>query len=131
MLPGVSVSLRRTSCLPAMHPASTILHRGRTTWSPAPPRVGSAAGTPVHGQFVHGLDPWICCTTPGLHIPDDGLATFVNVDMLDFDRLLRTAPVTLERLHLIREGPHQLIESLSFPCRGCQNCSPLCPCNGP
>jgi hypothetical protein len=35
-----------------------------------------------------GLFQRFCCATPGLHGSDDGLPTFVNMDVLDFDRLL-------------------------------------------
>ena len=44
------------------------------------------------------------------HIADDRLSTLVHCDVLDPDRLIPSASVSLERLHLRRKGPGQLIE---------------------
>jgi hypothetical protein len=39
-------------------------------------------------NFCMGLILRFCCTTPGPDIANDGLAAFMNVDMLDLDCLL-------------------------------------------
>ena len=54
-------------------------------------------GCLVHGQ-VHGVVPLISMQTlpPGLDVADDGLAAFMDVDMLDRDLLLALAAVTVE-----------------------------------
>jgi hypothetical protein len=44
------------------------------------------------------------------HIADDCLSALVHRDVLDPDGLIASAPVSLERLHLRREGPGELIE---------------------
>ena len=43
-------------------------------------------------------------------IADDCLPAFVHCDVLHADGLLASAPVSLERLHLCRERPGELIE---------------------
>jgi hypothetical protein len=44
-------------------------------------------------------------------IADDGLPAFVDRDVFHADGLLASAPVSLERLHLCREGSSEFIES--------------------
>jgi hypothetical protein len=45
-----------------------------------------------------------------VHIADDRLSALVHRDVLDSDGLIASAPVSLERLHLRRKGPGELIE---------------------
>ncbi len=45
-------------------------------------------------------------------VADDGLAAFVDVDVLHRDLLLAAGPVSPERFDLCREGPGQ---DLAFP----------------
>ncbi len=51
-------------------------------------------------------------TPPRLYVADDGLASFMDVDMLDFDRLLGAASVALQRLDLVRERPYKFIKGV-------------------
>ena len=44
------------------------------------------------------------------NISDDSLPALINCDVLDADGLLASAPVSLEGLHLQREGPREFIE---------------------
>ena len=46
---------------------------------------------------------------PG-HVADDRLAALAHRDVLNRDLLLPTGPVALERLHLGRESPFELVE---------------------
>ncbi len=46
-----------------------------------------------------------------VHIADDRLSALVHCDVLDPDGLIASAPVSLERLHLRRKRPAELIES--------------------
>jgi hypothetical protein len=48
-----------------------------------------------------------------VHIADDRLSALVHRDVLDPDRLIASAPVSLKRLHLRRKDPGKLIESLA------------------
>ena len=45
-----------------------------------------------------------------VHIPNDRLSTFIDGDVLDPNGLIASAPVSLKRLHLRREGSGKLIE---------------------
>jgi hypothetical protein len=47
MLEGMAIAL----CFAAVHPASTIQHRGRLAWRSFP-RKGMAPRAQVHGQFA-------------------------------------------------------------------------------
>src|SRR5207245_4934933 len=49
--------------------------------------------------------------SPMPHIADDRLPALVHRDVLDPDGLIASAPVSLERLHLRRKSPAELIES--------------------
>jgi hypothetical protein len=62
--------------------------------------------------FCMGLILRFWRTTPRLDVADDGLAAFMDVDVLDFDCLLSAASVSLQRLHLVRERPHKLVEGV-------------------
>ena len=45
-----------------------------------------------------------------VHIADDRLSALVHCDVFDPNSLITAAPVSLERLHLRRKGPGELIE---------------------
>jgi hypothetical protein len=45
-----------------------------------------------------------------VHIADDRLSALVHREVLDPNGLIASAPVSLERLHLRRKGPGELIE---------------------
>jgi hypothetical protein len=45
-----------------------------------------------------------------VHIADDRLSSLFHRDVLDPNGLIASAPVPLERLHLRRKGPGELIE---------------------
>jgi hypothetical protein len=48
--------------------------------------------------LLHGLDPCILVHHPRLNVTDDGLAAFMDVNMLDLDRLMRAARPMVEAL---------------------------------
>ena len=54
-------------------------------------------------------DP-IWCSHPPADVADDGLATFVDGDMLHLDRLLTAGAVFLEGLDLARERTRELVQ---------------------
>ena len=63
---------------------------------------------------MHGLDPsFRCHPLPPLGDgADDGLTAVVDVDVLHRHLLLTLTTVAVQRLHLGRKGPRQLIERL-------------------
>jgi hypothetical protein len=92
-----------------VHPASTVLHRGRLAWAPAAcPR--SASRCLVHVQ-EHVVDPLLSVRTlpPALDVADDGLAALVNVNMLDRDLLLTLAAVPVERIEQDRIAAREFV----------------------
>ncbi len=63
-----------------------------------------------HG-FCMGLSLFfLVAPAPPVDIADNRLSSPVDVDVLHRDLLLASSPVSLERLHLRREGPGELVE---------------------
>ena len=56
-----------------------------------------------------GLLPFIFVLTP-LHIADNSLTTFVDVNVFNVDPLLGSITILLQGVHLRREGPIKPIE---------------------
>jgi hypothetical protein len=86
----VFIPLRSARRRSAVHPASAVLHRGRLARALAPCPC-SASWCLAHGarawgcSFAFGANP----PPPALDIADDGLAAFVNVNVLREDQRSR------------------------------------------
>ena len=65
------------------------------TGTVAAPRSRSATFRPVHIQ-VHGVDSPIWCVSRPLHISNNGLTAFMDVDVFDRDLLLSFAPMAVQ-----------------------------------
>jgi hypothetical protein len=111
MSPGIAIAPWRSGRLSTMHPTSTVPHRSVAARFPCSPRVGSASGTLVHGQFVHGLVPLISAQHPRQpcqrwlgHLRGRGHVR----PSLSAGRRFDTALA----FHLVRERPHELVEGV-------------------
>jgi hypothetical protein len=62
---------------------------------------------------------------PALDVPDDGLAAFVNVDVLDRDLLLAFAAVAIEGFQQRRVCPRELIRLAQISRLPSNVCSPI------
>jgi hypothetical protein len=76
-----------------VHPASTVCHRWRLARLPVPCS-RSATFRPVHIQ-EHGVDSPFSFASHPLHIADNDLSAFVNVDVFDRHFLLPFAAMAV------------------------------------
>ena len=77
------------------------------------PRAGSllrTGGCYASVAFAWGCPYFFALPLPPLDVADNGLSTFVDVDVFDGHFLLALAPVFVEGFHLCCEGSCQLIE---------------------